>query len=74
MKKSKGRYSDEVKIKAIELVEQGIKRQQITSILKISSISTIRNWEKKYKAGGIEELLKDERGLKTTGRPRKNIK
>lgn len=74
MKKSNGRYTDEIKIKALELIEQGIEKRKIISMLKITSVSTIRNWERKYKAGGIKEVLKDERGLKAIGRPKKEDK
>lgn len=66
---SKGHYPNTVKIKAIELFEQGKSYVQIQKELDISSSYTIRNWVKKFKLGGMELLLRDKRGR--TGRPPK---
>lgn len=71
MSKNKGRYTKEQKLQAIKLIEQGYTRREIMPVLGIFSEGAIRLWERKYKNGGIEELLKDERGLKAKGRPRK---
>lgn len=68
------KYSKEDKLKAIELRKQGFTRNKIMYLLGIRSEGAIRHWERKYEAGGEKELLKDERGLKATGRPRKTYK
>jgi transposase len=68
--KNMGKYADETKIKAIELLNKGLKRREIMKILGIYSEGAIRAWEKKYKVGGINEVIKDQRGLKATGRPK----
>lgn len=68
-----GRYSKETKLKALELRNQGHSYREIMGILGIESSGAIRNWLKKFNEGGIDEMLKDERGLGTTGRPRKKI-
>lgn len=68
-----GRYSKEIKLKALELRNQGHSYREIMGILGVESSGAIRNWLKKFNEGGINEMLKDERGLGTTGRPRKKI-
>lgn len=67
---SKGRYPNEVKLKALELLQQGFSHGEVMSILDISSRGAIRGWERKFKNGGLEEVYRDERGLKATGRPK----
>ena len=70
-KMSVGRYDDKIKVEAVKLREAGLSYPEVMEKLNIASRGAIRLWERKYKSGGVEELLKDERGLKTTGRPRK---
>lgn len=59
---SKGNYPDAVKLQAIKLLQQGKSYIEVQKELDITSSYTIRSWAKKYKAGGIECLLKDNRG------------
>lgn len=66
---SKGNYPETIKIKAIELSQQGKNSIEIQKELDISSSYTVRSWIKKYKEGGMELLLKDGRGK--IGRPPK---
>ncbi len=68
------RYTDEVKLKAIALRKKGVDYLEIMSLLNIASRGAIRGWERKYKIGGEKELLRDERGLKSIGRPKINNK
>lgn len=42
---SKGRYPNEVKLKALELLQQGFSHGEVMSILDISSRGAIRGWE-----------------------------
>ena len=55
------KYSDEFKIKAVQMVLNGIAVEYVCRISEITDSSSLRNWIAHYNHGGISQLLHKNR-------------
>ena len=67
------RYSSELKVKVLkEYLEGNIRPSDLVRKYDLSSRFILRDWIRKYRKGGFDELYVDNRGKSSTGRPKKN--